>query len=116
MDLARRYSHLCHILSSQGLIVVIATISMFKEVHEWNRKNFHNYLEVYLDVPLHILRKRDPKGIYNRFDEGKIRHVAGLDMEIDKPMDADFFFGYKPGHSPDKLADILFNHIYVKKS
>ena len=52
LSLAMQYSHLCHIIAEQGVTLVIATISMFKEVHKWNRDNLPNYFEVLLKVPL----------------------------------------------------------------
>ena len=42
-----QYAPLCKIISSQGITVVIATISMFEEVHYWNRANLPNYLEIF---------------------------------------------------------------------
>ena len=48
LALAMQYSHLCHILVKQGLTVVIATISLFREVHTWNRTHLPGYFEVYL--------------------------------------------------------------------
>ncbi len=39
LDLAMRYARLCRLLASQGFTVVIATISLFREVHAWNRAN-----------------------------------------------------------------------------
>ena len=42
--LAMRYSILCKMFIDQGIDVVIATISMFHEVKEWNRCNIKNYI------------------------------------------------------------------------
>lgn len=88
--LAMRYGRLCQMLSSQGLTVVIATISMFNEVHCWNRENLPGYKEIYLKVPLHELRRRDPKGIYRSYDQGTLRSVAGLDLVVDEPLAPDW--------------------------
>ena len=41
--LSMGYSRLCKMLTEQGIDVVIATISMFHEVREWNQTNFKNY-------------------------------------------------------------------------
>jgi cytidine diphosphoramidate kinase len=83
--LAMQYANLCRIIATQGITVVIATISLFREVHKWNRLNLPGYFEVYLKVPIQELRRRDPKGIYRRFDEGILNNVAGLDLAIDEP-------------------------------
>ena len=107
MALAMQYACLCNILAKQGFTVVIATISLFKEVHAWNRANLQGYFEVYLRVPLEELRRRDPKGIYRRFDAGEIRHVAGLDLDIDEPENPDFIREFLAGRTVDELADEL---------
>jgi adenylylsulfate kinase-like enzyme len=107
MALAMQYAHLCNILAKQGFTVVIATISLFKEVHAWNRENLQGYFEVYLRVPLEELRRRDPKGIYRRFDTGEIKDVAGLDLLIDEPEASDWIEEFLPGRTVDELANEL---------
>ena len=107
MGFAMKYAKLCLRVSSQDLIVIIATISLFKEVHEWNRSNIPNYFEVYLKVPLSELKRRDFKGIYKRFDKGQLKQVAGLDLKIDEPKNADWVVEYDPARSPNSLAHEL---------
>lgn len=111
LALAMQYAHLCRILSAQGFIVVIATISLFREVHRWNRENLPGYFEVYLDVPLDELRRRDPKGIYRRFDAGDLVNVAGLDLQVDKPEAANWVVAFETGQEPLPLAKALMNRI-----
>ncbi len=109
LALAMQYARLCRILASQGLTVVIATISLFREVHAWNRAHLPGYFEVYLKVSVDELRRRDPKGIYRRFDAGELQHVAGLDLPIDEPEAPDGQFEFKPGQSVDAVADQLIH-------
>jgi len=85
LELAYGYGRLCRLLSSQGFDVVIATISMFHEVHDWNRRHLPNYLEVYLKAPLEVLASRDPKGIYNKARNGQLANVAGVDLAVEEP-------------------------------
>lgn len=114
LALAMQYAHLCRILANQGLTVVIATISLFKEIHAWNRANLPGYFEVYLRVPVGELRRRDPKGIYRRFDAGELSDVAGLDLPIDEPEAADWVADFQPPRSPAEMADQLMNQIKEK--
>jgi len=107
LALAMRYARLCRLLASQGFTVVIATISLFREVHAWNRSNLPGYFEVYLKVPLEELRRRDPKGLYRRFDAGEVSEVAGLDLPIDEPEAADWVAEFSPQRTIDTLADEL---------
>lgn len=85
LELAYGYGRLCRLLASQGFDVVIATISLFHEVHDWNRRHLPNYMEVYLKAPLDVLAGRDPKGIYNKARSGQLVNVAGVDLAVDEP-------------------------------
>jgi adenylylsulfate kinase len=114
LALSMRYSYLCKMLSSQGLTVVIATISLFSQVHEWNRMNFNNYFEVYLKVPIEELRRRDPKGIYSRYYSGEICNVAGLDFSIDEPEYPDFISTYQSSGESKMLSIEILNKLKEK--
>jgi cytidine diphosphoramidate kinase len=94
LALAMQYAHLCRMLAGQGFTVVIATISLFQEVHQWNRQNLPGYFEIYLKVPVEELRRRDPKGIYKKYDAGEIQNVAGLDLKVDEPLKADLISAF----------------------
>lgn len=111
LALALQYAHLCRVIAGQGLTVVIATISLFKEVHAWNRQNLPGYFEVYLKVPVDELRRRDPKGIYRRFDAGELQDVAGLDLPIDEPEAADWVVEFEPGQAVNTVVEKLINQL-----
>jgi len=116
LALAMQYAHLCQVIAAQGLTVVIATISLFREVHAWNRANLPGYFEVYIKVPVEELRRRDPKGIYRRFDAGELTNVAGLDLPIDEPEAPDWIVEFEPGRSAATLAVELLKTLKMKKA
>ena len=87
--MAIKYSRLSLILASQGYCVITSVIGMFKEIYSWNKKNLPGYYEIFLDIPICELKKRDPKGIYKNFALGKITNVAGIDLKIQKPTNSD---------------------------
>jgi adenylylsulfate kinase len=103
LSLAMQYGLFCRSIATQGITVVIATISMFREVHAWNRANLPGYFEVYLKVPIEELRRRDSKDIYSRFDAGALSNVAGLDLAVDEPV-ADLIFNFE---SSPPLAEMV---------
>ena len=82
---AMRNARLCRMLSDQGQDVVCPTISMFHDVQRWNRENIPGYREIYLQVPLEELQRRDAKGIYAAARRGDLRDVVGLDMPAELP-------------------------------
>lgn len=86
---AERIMRLCLLLESQKINVICSILSAFPESRKWCRSNFKEYYEVFIDVPISELRKRDPKGIYKRFEDGKISNVVGLDIFFEKPTSPD---------------------------
>ena len=78
---ARRYARLSEMLASQGLHVVVATVSMFDDVRQWNRRRLPRYLEVYVRAPLALRRARVP-GLYAGSD------VPGIDLAVELPAEA----------------------------
>lgn len=66
---AKKYSNICKILSDQGMWVIICTVAMFDSIREWNRMNIDGYVEVFLDVPLEVLKKRNKKDLYSGADK-----------------------------------------------
>ncbi|MFI7449776.1 adenylyl-sulfate kinase [Nonomuraea sp. NPDC049714] len=89
---AYTYARLCALLARQGHTVVMATIALFHDVHAWNRRNIAGYFEIYLDVPLDVLRERDTKGIYGGGGE-----VVGIDVQAQVPLRPDLVL---PTHGP----------------
>ena len=73
------------------------------------------YFEVYLKVPIDELRRRDPKGIYSRFDSGDLKNVAGLDLPIDEPKSADFVMEFAPDYSVSAVAEEVIHKIKIKE-
>ena len=110
LHLALQYSKLCEVIASDDMIVIIATVSLFSEIHKRNRNNIEGYVEVFLDTPLSELEKRDPKGLYSDFKSGKQINVAGLDLKVDLPKDPDLCIQTVRA-SANKLAKELFEWI-----
>ena len=86
---AKRYSNLCKMLVDQGMVVIICTIAMFDEIREWNRQNINGYVEIFLDVDMDVLRKRNQKGLYSKQQLGGVMNLAGVDMETQLPQNPD---------------------------
>jgi cytidine diphosphoramidate kinase len=95
LSLAYKYAGLANLLSEQGHDVIVATISLFSEIHKWNRNNISEYFEIYLKVPREELEKRDQKKLYSRYKDGKINNIAGLDIAVDFPSNANCVVDFK---------------------
>jgi cytidine diphosphoramidate kinase len=114
LKLAMRYARLCHLLTVQGFDVAIATISMFREVHAWNRNNLSGYIEIFLDVPMRELERRDPKNIYAQARAGELKNVAGVDFDVDAPQDPDVHIEWVPGLAVESVLGYLTEQLNVK--
>lgn len=102
-----RYSRLSQLISGQGVTTIVSTISLVREIHQWNRVNISRYLEIYLKVPLDELCRRDPKGIYRRYRAGEITDVWGMDLPIDEPENPDLVVEYSPTQTVEAIADLV---------
>jgi len=108
MAFATVYSNLCSLLARQGLIVIIATISLFDEIHTLNRLTMPNYFEIYLDVPLDVLKQRDIKGVYGSSRENESSSVVGSDLQFDPPKNPDLKIDYSPALTPVSIATKIY--------
>ncbi len=97
-----QYARLCKILTEQKIHVVCATISLFHQTRDWNRKNIKDYIEVFVDVPLAELIKRDSKQIYSRAKAGELKNIVGMDIEPEMPKQADIII---QNHSNATIED-----------
>jgi len=83
----RRVSHLAQTLVDAGLIVITAFISPFKKDREFARSlvEENEFIEVFVDTPLEVCEKRDPKGLYKKARAGEIKDFTGVDSIYEKP-------------------------------
>ena len=101
-----RICRLCHCLDKQGIDVVCSTLSNQHDAQEWNRKNYTQYFEVYLDVPMDVLVARDQKGLYSRALRQEIFDVVGVDIPFSPPVNPDLVVeNGEPTRSPSVLAN-----------
>lgn len=104
--LAMQYARLCRMLSDQGLDVVIATISLFHEVQEWNRKHLGAYREIFVRAPLEVLLERDQKQLYSRAQRGEISQVMGVDLPVEEPRNPDLILDNDGRRPPEALVEM----------
>lgn len=86
---AERISRLCHLLDEQGIHVICSILSIFPVWQKWNRENFSSYYEIFLDIPMSVLKQRDNKQLYQRAEAGEIQDVVGVDIPFPRPPEPD---------------------------
>lgn len=105
---AMRNARLCHYISQQGIIVVCCTISMFHSVRDWNKNNITDYIEVYVKVPMDVLRARNQKGLYGGGDKTvPEKNVWGVDIEFQEPLNPDITVVNDGRHSVEEIVRMI---------
>jgi adenylylsulfate kinase len=85
----RRVGFVAHLLSRNGVIVIVATISPHRTVRDEMRAMSPNFLEVYVNAPLTVCESRDVKGLYAAARMGKIKEFTGIDAPYEAPLNPD---------------------------
>jgi adenylylsulfate kinase len=104
---AFRVCRFARLVADQGIPAVVATMSLFKEVHAWNREHLPNYFEVFLKVGLEVLQKRDARGLYSRAARGAVDNVVGVHLEYDEPAAPDLVLVNENASIPDLAGEVL---------
>ena len=85
----RRIGEVAKLFSDAGIITVTSFISPYKADRDLVRK-LHDeaglpFFEVYVDCPLDVAEKRDPKGLYKKARAGEIKGFTGIDDPYEAP-------------------------------
>ena len=81
----RRVGFLASKLEQNGVFVVASFVSPYEESRQFVRSLCRNFVEVYVDTPLAVCERRDPKGLYARARRGEIKNFTGLDDPYEPP-------------------------------
>ena len=114
-DNALRIGRLASLISSQGLPVIVAANTFFRDVQEYLRKNLDSYFEIYLRSDLSTRKARDgDKGIYQKFDRKEIKNVMGLDIAGEEPQNPDLLLDNYIDTPIEKLVKITIKMLSHK--
>mmetsp|Transcript_12536 Transcript_12536/g.12623 ORF Transcript_12536/g.12623 Transcript_12536/m.12623 type:complete len:1022 (-) Transcript_12536:127-3192(-) len=89
----RRVGEMACLFADAGMITIVSLISPYRgdrdEVRKRHKDQGINFLEVFMDVPLTVVQDRDPKGLYKKVAEGKIKGFTGVDDPYEAPEHAE---------------------------
>jgi adenylylsulfate kinase len=113
----RRVGEVAKLFTDSGLIVLAAFISPFDSDRSLIKTLIgeENIIEVYLDTPLNICEKRDPKGLYKMARNGQIKSFTGIDSPYEVPKSADIVLNTEV-LSEQECVDIILNYVMSKTS
>lgn len=83
----RRIAEISKLFVDSGVITITTFISPFIKDRESVRELLkEDFIEVYIDCPIEICEKRDPKGIYKKARKGEIKDFTGIDSPYEPPV------------------------------
>ena len=90
-----KYVNICKdYVDNKEKFVIIAVMALISRVQS-KYKTINNNFDVYLDVPIKELKKRDPKGLYKKFKNKEINNMVGLDINYDRPNKPSLYVRWK---------------------
>ncbi len=82
----RRIGFVAHLLTRNGVIVLVSAISPYREIRHEVREKIGNFIEVFVNAPLEVCEGRDVKGLYKRARAGEIKRFTGIDDPYEAPL------------------------------
>ena len=82
----RRIGFVAELLARNGITVVVAAISPFRELRAELRDQLSPFLEVFVNAPLAVCEQRDVKGLYRRRRNNEIAGLTGVDDVYEPPL------------------------------
>jgi adenylyl-sulfate kinase len=87
----RRVAEVAALMADAGLIVITAFISPFRNERRMARGLLPDgdFLEIFVDTPLAVAERRDPKGLYRKARRGELVNFTGIDSPYEPPENAE---------------------------
>ena len=85
----RRIAFVCDLLTRNGVAVISAAISPYRDVRDESLAIIGDYIEVYVKCTLDELVYRDVKGLYAKALRGEIENFTGVSDPYEEPINPD---------------------------
>ena len=82
----RRIGFIAEMLTRNGILVLVAAISPYRNVRDAVHQKIGRFLEVFVDAPLAVCEQRDPKGLYRKARRGELPGFTGIDDPYEEPL------------------------------
>jgi adenylylsulfate kinase len=112
----RRISEVSKLFLNCGIIAINSFISPTHEVRSIAREVIgkEDFIEIYINAPLHVCEERDVKGLYAKARRGEIKDFTGISSPFEEPEQADLEIRtdlLTIEESVDKLMDFILPRI-----
>ena len=108
----RRIAEVARLFNEAGIIVLSAFISPLAADRAQAQRliGSENFIEIFIDCPLHVCEKRDVKGLYAKARKGLIPNFTGIDAPFENPKQPNLTISTEaeaPAASLKKLLDFI---------
>jgi len=108
----RRVAEVSRLFTEAGMIVLVSFISPFRSERRMARDLVEEgeFLEVYIDTPIDVCRRRDPKGLYKKADAGQLKNFTGVDSPYEAPENPELVIDTTTGEPEmhaERVVDLL---------
>ncbi|MBB4003068.1 sulfate adenylyltransferase subunit CysN [Aurantimonas endophytica] len=114
----RRVAETAKLFADAGLIVLCSFISPFRAERDMARRLLDpgEFIEIFLDTPLAVAERRDPKGLYKRARAGEIKNFTGIDSPYEPPPSPEIRLvaaGATAETLAEQVVDYLIHHRFL---
>jgi bifunctional enzyme CysN/CysC len=104
----RRIAEVAALMNDAGVIVITAFISPYLSDRAEARDvvGDESFVEVFVDTPIEVCEKRDPKGLYKKARAGEIQQFTGISDPYEAPQDAELTLGTED-MTPETAAEMV---------
>jgi adenylylsulfate kinase len=108
----RRIGAVAELFCSAGIIALTAFISPYRRDRDAVRARLKpgDFIEVFVDAPLEVCEKRDPKGLYKKARAGELKGFTGIDDPYEAPEKAELHLDASKKDA-ETLADEVIAHL-----
>jgi bifunctional enzyme CysN/CysC len=108
----RRIAEVAKLMVDAGLIVIAALISPFRSERRMARDLLAEgeFIEIFVDTPLEVAERRDPKRLYAKARRGEIKHFTGVDSPYERPETPEVRIDTS-AMSPEAAADRILEEL-----
>jgi len=108
----RRIGAVAKLFADAGLIALTAFISPYKVDRDRVRKTLQegDFLEVFVNAPIEVCEKRDPKGLYKKARAGELKGFTGIDDPYEAPEQPEMILDAGT-RTPEQLADEVLAYL-----
>jgi len=103
----RRIGFVADLLTRNGVVVLVAAISPYREVRDEVRAMIGRFLEVHVDCTLDELTRRDVKGLYAKAIAGEIKNFTGVSDPYEAPLQPEVRCDSSTETLEESLAKVL---------